>query len=40
MVHGLSMLIVDGAVPKPETRDLERAMTERLIGLLSHGIED
>lgn len=39
LVHGLSMLIVDGAVPKPETRELERGLSERLVGLLSRGIE-
>ena len=39
IVHGLSMLIIDGAVPKPETRELERSLTERLVGMLSHGIE-
>lgn len=39
LVHGLSMLMIHGAVPKPETLQLEAALTERLVGLLSHGIE-
>lgn len=39
LVHGLSMLIIHGAVPRPETRELERALTERLVLLLGRGIE-
>jgi hypothetical protein len=33
------MLMIHGAVPKPETLQLEAALTERLVGLLSRGIE-
>jgi len=39
IVHGLSMLLIHGAVPKPDTPQLEAALVERLLGLLSHGIE-
>lgn len=39
LVHGLSMLLIHGAVAKPETQELERALTERLVGLLGRGIE-
>jgi AcrR family transcriptional regulator len=39
IVHGLSMLMIHGAVPKPETRQLEAALVERLLGLLGRGIE-
>ena len=39
VVHGLSMLLIHGAVPKPETPQLEAALVERLIGLLGRGIE-
>jgi len=39
LVHGLSMLFIHGAVPKPETAKLERALTERVVLLLGEGIE-
>jgi AcrR family transcriptional regulator len=39
IVHGLSMLLIHGAVPKPETPQLEAALVERLLGLLSRGID-
>jgi AcrR family transcriptional regulator len=38
LVHGLSMLIIHGAVPKPETLQLEAKLTERLLGILAQGI--
>lgn len=39
IVHGLSMLLIHGAVPKPETPQLEAALVERMLGVLSRGIE-
>ena len=39
IVHGLSMLLIHGAVAKPETPQLEAALVERLLGLLSRGID-
>lgn len=39
LVHGLSMLMIHGAVPKHESLQLEAALTERLVGLLGRGIE-
>jgi AcrR family transcriptional regulator len=39
MVHGLSMLIIHGVVPKPETPQLEAALAERMLELLSRGTE-
>jgi len=40
LVHGLSMLIIDNAIPKPETRERERGLIERLVVLLGRGIEN
>ena len=39
IVHGLSMLLIHGAVDKPATPQLEAALVERLLGVLSRGIE-
>lgn len=39
LVHGLSMLMIHGAVAKPDTSQLEAALVERLLGLLGGGIE-
>jgi AcrR family transcriptional regulator len=39
LVHGLSMLMIHGAVTRPETAELERTLTERLVLLLGRGIE-
>lgn len=40
IVHGLSMLLIHGAVPKPDRREIEIALVERLLALLSNGIEN
>jgi AcrR family transcriptional regulator len=39
LVHGLSMLLIHGAVPKLATPQLEAALVARLLGLLGGGIE-
>lgn len=39
IVHGLSMLLIHGAVPKPAGPQLEAALVERMLGLLNAGIE-
>jgi AcrR family transcriptional regulator len=38
IVHGLSMLLIHGAIPKPDTSQLEAALVERLLGVLEQGI--
>ena len=38
LVHGLSMLIINGAVPRPASAALERALVERMLGLLGAGM--
>jgi AcrR family transcriptional regulator len=40
IVHGLSMLLIHGAVPKPETRQLEVVLVERILAVLSRGMDD
>jgi len=38
LVHGYSTLVINGAVPRPESDQAERALTERLLALLGDGI--
>jgi len=40
MVHGLSMLLINGAVPKPTTRAAQRALATGLLRMLGDGIRE